>query len=197
MEGSYPLNIDVTGPDKVARWRPIANYFILIPHIIFLYILNIALLVVTVLSWFAILFTGRQPESFGPFQVGVLRYTWRVVSYLFAWTEQYPPFAVPSGYADPGDFPAVLTAEPAPPPRNRLTTLFRGLLSIPQELAIFVIGIGAGVVLLLAWFAVLFTGRWPAGMKSFVMRYYRWFMRFQLFYHLVTDVYPPFGLQPA
>ncbi len=195
MPGSYPVNIEVAGVLEVPRWRPLVNWLLVIPHLVWLWVLTIGLLVLAIISWFAILITGRLPEGWGDFMVGVLRYQWRILAYLYAWTEEYPSFTPPTGYPDPGDFPAVLAGVPASE-RNRLTVLFRIFMVIPQYIVLYLVGIAAGVLLLIAWFIVLFTGRWPEGMRRFCIGYYRWSIRLQAYLFLITDVYPPFSLEP-
>ena len=195
MPGSYPVNIEVAGVLEVPRWRPLVNWLLVIPHLVWLWVLTVALLVLAIISWFAILITGRLPEGWGDFMVGVLRYQWRILAYLYAWTEEYPSFTPPTGYPDPGDFPAVLASVPASE-RNRLTVLFRIFMVIPQYIVLYLVGIAAGVLLLIAWFIVLFTGRWPEGMRRFCIGYYRWSIRLQAYFFLITDVYPPFSLEP-
>jgi hypothetical protein len=194
MPGSYPVDIEVAGVLEVPRWRPLVNWLLVIPHLVWLWVLSVALLVLAIISWFAILITGRLPEGWGDFMVGVLRYQWRILAYLYAWTEEYPSFSPPTGYPDPGDFPAVLASTPASA-RDRLTVLFRIFMVIPQYIVLYFVGIAAGVVLLIAWFAVLFTGRWPEGMRQFCIGYYRWSIRLQAYFFLITDVYPPFSLE--
>jgi hypothetical protein len=194
MPGSYPVNIDVTGDLQVPRWRPLVNWLLVIPHVVWLFLLTIALEVLAVISWFVILITGRLPEQWGEFMVGVLRYQWRILAYLYAWTEQYPSFAPPAGYADPGNFPALLSSVAASE-RNRLTVLIRIIMVIPQYIVLYFVGIAASVVLLIAWFVVLFTGRWPEGMRRFCIGYYRWSIRVQAYLFLITDDYPPFSLE--
>jgi Domain of unknown function (DUF4389) len=61
---------------------------------------------------------------------------------------------------------------------------------------VYVVSIAASVVLLLAWFIVLFTGKWPDGMRQFCIGYVRWNTRVQAYMFLLTDVYPPFSLEP-
>ena len=195
MPGSYPVNIEVAGVLEVPRWRPLVNWLLVIPHLVWLWVLTIALQVLAIISWFAILITGRLPEGWGDFMVGVLRYQWRILAYLYAWTEEYPSFTPPTGYPDPGDFPAVLASVPASE-RSRLTVLFRIFMVIPQYIVLYLVGIAAGVLLLIAWFVVLFTGRWPEGLRRFCIGYYRWSIRLQAYFFLITDVYPPFSLEP-
>jgi Domain of unknown function (DUF4389) len=195
VQGTYPLNLDVTSPPTVERWRPLVNWILIIPHSIWLYILLIAAGVLAFLGWFVILFTGRLPESWGDFIIGVLRYQWRVYSYLYAWTTTYPSFSPPAGYVDPGDYAAIFYCA-RPETRNRFTVALRLILAIPQFIVLYIVGIAAGVVLFLAWFAVLFTGRWPDSFRSFGVGFFRWYGRLAGYLHLVTDEYPPFSMQP-
>jgi hypothetical protein len=193
--GIHPLNLDVQGPATVPRWRPLANWVLIIPHAIWLDILGLGSALVTFLGWFAIVLTGRLPDSWGDYNMAVLRYQWRVAAYLLAWTEVYPSFSPAAGYLDPGDFPAVLYCA-RPMTRNRVTVLFRVILFIPHYVVLAVAGIAAEVVMVLAWFAVLFTGRWPEGMRRFAIGYFRYALRVHGYMALVTDVYPPFSFEP-
>lgn len=193
--GSYPLGLDVTSPPTVERWRPLLNWVLVIPHQLWLAVLLLGAEVLTFLGWFAILFTSRMPDSWTDYIAGVLRYQWRVGSYLYAWTVQYPSFTPVSGHIDPGDYPAVLWCARAVE-RNRLTTFFRALLVIPHVVVLYLFGIVASLVLFAAWFVVLFTGRWPEGMRSFVIGFFRWQFRVHGYLSLLTDVYPPFDTAP-
>jgi len=90
------LNIDYPDAKKdLNRWLPIVKWLLAIPHYIVLAFLGVAALVTTVIAWFAILFTGRYPESLFNFVVGVLRWSTRVNAYAFLLTtDQYPPFSL-------------------------------------------------------------------------------------------------------
>jgi hypothetical protein len=195
MASTFPLNLEVTSPAEIARWRPLLNWLLIIPPAILLVIYSIGLEILSVVSWFVILFTGELPETWGAYMVKVFRYQWRIYAYLYGWTEQYPGFEAPSGYTDPGGFPAVLNAVPDTT-RNRLTVLLRFIWVIPAYVVVYVVSIAASVVLLLAWFIVLFTGKWPDGMRQFCIGYVRWNTRVQAYMFLLTDVYPPFSLEP-
>jgi hypothetical protein len=173
----------------------LVNWILVIPALLWASLLGIAALVVSILAWFAILITGRLPESWGDFLMGYVRYQWRITAYLFAWTETYPSFAVPAGYVDPGEYPAVAYCARAEQ-RSRLTVLFRFILIIPQYILLYFVTIVARFVELFAWFAVLVTGRWPDGLRNFLIGYHRWLLRVQAYGLLITDTYPPFGFQP-
>ena len=194
MGPRYPLGADAADLPAVQRWRPLVNWVLGIPHDVWLGRLTLGAWFVSIISWFVILFTGRMPESWSDYVVGVLRYQWRVACFLYAWTDVYPDFNPVAGHIDPGDCPAVLYCARAVE-RNRVTVFFRSLLAIPQLVAVYFVGIAAGLVLVIAWFAVLITGRWPQGMRDFAVGFVRWQMRLNAYLLLVCDEYPPFSLE--
>lgn len=194
MGPRYPLGADVASLPTVERWRPLVNWALVIPHEIWLGILTLGAWFLAIPSWFVIMFTGRMPERWSDYTVGVLRYHWRVMCYLYAWTNLYPSFTPVPGHIDPGNYPAVLYCARAVE-RNRLTVFFRSLLAIPHTIALYFVGIAGGVVGIIAWFAVLITGRWPEGMRDFLIGYIRWQMRYTAYVFLVCDEYPPFSLE--
>ena len=193
MGPRYPLGADVASLPTVERWRPLVNWLLVIPHTIWLGLLTLGSWFVAIVSWFAIVFTGRMPETWSDYQVGVLRYQWRINCYLYAWTDIYPSFTPVAGHIDPGDYPAVLYSARAVE-RNRLTVFLRAIMAIPHLIALSFVGIVAGIVFVVAWFAVLITGRWPEGMRDFAVGYLRWQMRYSAYVFLVCDEYPPFSL---
>ena len=191
---SYPLNGEVVCAERVARWRPLVNWVLVIPLYLWVAVLGSGAAVVSLVGWFAILFTGQLPERLGDYLVAVLRYQWRVMAFLFGLTTSYPGFPVVAGYVDPGDHPAVLySARPAK--RHRLTVAFRAVLVIPQLVVLYFVNLAAFAALIIGWFAVLFTGSWPTGLRSFVIGWMRWTFRVNGYWSLIVDEYPPFGFQ--
>jgi hypothetical protein len=195
MEASYPLDLEVETPSRVARWRPLVNWLLVLPLAVWAGLLGLGAAVVSFLGWFAILLTGRLPQSWSDYLVAVLRYHWRTTAYLYAWTDSYPGFSAPAGHVDPGDHPAVLYCAP-PGPRRRLTVALRALLAIPHLFVLYFVEIAQGVVLLVAWFAVVVLGRWPEDLRRFAVGVFRWAMRVNAYLWLVTDEYPPFRTAP-
>ncbi len=191
--GTFPVNLDVATPDHVARWRPLVLWLLAIPLFVVQYVFGIAAQVVVFLGWFAALFTGALPDSFGRFLTGYLRFTWRTTAYLYALTTVYPSFELPMGDADPGGDMATMVIVRAPR-LSRLTVFFRLLLVIPQVIVLYFVGIAAGVVTVVAWFAILITGHWPEGLRRFFVGYHRWAARVSAYSFLLVDQYPPFSL---
>jgi len=194
MSSSYPLNGEVVCTERVARWRPLVNWVLVIPLYLWVVVLGYGAAVVSLAGWFAILFTGRLPERMGDYLVAVLRYQWRVMAFLFGLTTSYPGFPVVAGYVDPGSYPAVLYSA-RPTARRRVTVAFRAVLVIPQLVVLYFVNLAAFVVLIIGWFAVLFAGRWPLGLRSFVIGWMRWTFRVNGYWSLIVDEYPPFGFQ--
>ena len=94
-QASEPYPVVLTGnfDEPLSRWLWLVKWVLIIPHVIILLFLFIAVLVATVIAFFAILFTGRYPRGLFDFNVGVMRWSWRVgfYSYQALGTDKYPP----------------------------------------------------------------------------------------------------------
>lgn len=189
----YPISAGLEAPITIARWRPLVHWLLIIPQLIFVYVLGIVSEVLVVIAWFAALFTGRVPTGLADFIAGYHRQAWRVQSYALFLRESYPSFSFPSGYADPGGDPAWLQIVP-PERLSRLAVFFRFILAIPLYLWGIVLGLAIYVVVIVAFFAVLITGRWPEGLRTFTINVMQWNLRVQGWGSLLADPYPPFAL---
>jgi hypothetical protein len=78
---------------------------------------------------------------------------------------------------------------------SRLTTFFRGFMVIPHLIVLWALGIAASVIAFIAWWAILFTGRYPKWAFGFIASYVRWYTRVRSYYLLLTDKYPPFSIE--
>jgi len=190
------------------------KWLLAIPHFIVLFFLWIAFVVLTIVAFFAILFTGRYPRGIFDFNLGVLRWTWRVSYYSYGalGTDRYPPFTLDAA----PDYPATL--EIAYPERlsRGLVLVKWWLLAIPQYilLGIFLGGAGSAAgraedwggsrwwygggliwaLVVFAAIALLFMARYPRGLFDFVLGLDRWVARVVAYAGLMTDAYPPFRL---
>ncbi len=189
----FPLQLELDAPATIARWRPIVQWLLVIPHLVVLYALALVQRVVLIISFFAILFTGQMPEGLFGFNAMVLRYQWRVVSYAMFMREDYPEFAFPTEGLDPATEPARLSVEPAAK-LSRGLIFVKWLLAIPHYIVLLFLFIAVYVVVIIAFFVVIFTGSWPAGMRDFVVGVMRWSSRVSAYILLMTDQYPPFSL---
>ena len=192
---AYPATLTFDAPQRVANWRPLVNWLLAIPHLLIASALRYVSQVVAVVCWFIILFTGRLPAELANFQIMYLRYYARAGIFAGFLREEYPPFAFPMTAHDPGDDPRLrIDVTPEVAGRNRLTVGFRIILAIPQLIVLGLLLIAEWFVLVIALFAVLFTGRWPAGLRDFTVSVLRWWLRVDAYLLLLTDAYPPFEL---
>jgi len=199
-QGAYPVSIrgELTAPPARGWW--LIKWLLAIPHYICLLALWIAFVVVWIIAFFAILFTGKFPRRLFDFNVGVLRWTWRVgfYSYQALGTDKYPPFTL----ASVDDYPAGLEVDYPEKLSRGLVLVKWWLLAIPHYIIVAFFqgglsGENAGLVTLLAIIAavvLLFTGKYPADIFKFVVGMNRWSYRVCAYVALMTDQYPPFRL---
>ena len=205
----YPARLDGHLDPAVSRWLWLVKWLLVIPHLVVLFFLWCAVSVLTVVAGFAILFTGRYPRAIFDFNVGVMRWTWRVSFYgLSAFgTDKYPPFSLQPDPSYPADF----TVDYPQRLSRGLVLIKWWLLALPQYLivAIFAGGWefgrnaawrvtgGGGLIALLAVIAVIIlavSGRYPQRIFNLVMGLNRWCYRVLAYAALMRDEYPPFRL---
>jgi hypothetical protein len=193
---SYPATFEVERPERIDNWRPLVQWLLAIPHFLILNALQFVARAVAVVGWFAIVFTGTLPEGLANLLSLFIRYDNRVIAYAGFLRAEYPPFTYDTVTSDPGEYPPVRTGfVPELENRNRLTVGFRLILVIPQLIVLVFLGIAVIVVWVIGVFAVLFTGRWPEGLRRFVVGVMRWYTRVEAYLGLLTDEYPPFSLE--
>lgn len=188
MDGSHPrLEFDVAYPERLSRGLIFVKWLLAIPHLIALAFLSFGVAIVTFIAFFAILITGKYPEGLWRFSLGTLRWQARLNAYIYFLRDEYPPF----NFDDP--YPARLDLA-YPTSMNRLLVLIKWLLIIPHTVVLYFLSIAAGVVWLIAFFAILFTGRYPESLFRFTVGVLRWTNRVNAYTLLLTDDYPPFTL---
>lgn len=191
----YPVRLELDAPNQIARWRPFVHWLLAFPHYFVAYVLGLLAGVATFLAFFAIVFTKTYPEGLFKMAVMSMRYNWRVGSYVMYLREPYPPFDFDNEAEDPAADPARLSVD-YPQELNRWLPFVKWLLAFPHYLALLFLGIGAFFVWLGAFFAVVVTGRYPEGMRNYIVGVTRWGQRVTAYVYLMTDVYPPFSMQP-
>jgi hypothetical protein len=212
-QDTYPVRLTGERDPHLSRWLWLVKWFLAIPHYVVLAFLWIAFLVTTVIAGFAILFTGRYPRSLFDFNVGVLRWSWRVAFYASSalGTDRYPPFTLART-----DYPADFDVAYPERLSHGLVLVKSWLLAIPQLIIVSLFtadliywatrddsasgyqsaaGISLlGVLVLIAGFSLLFTRRYPQGLFDLVLGINRWVYRVITYIALMRDEYPPFRL---
>lgn len=197
---SYPVNVSGSVPEKSSRGTLLLRTFfgwayVMVPHGFCLGFRSIATGFLSFLAFWAVLFTGKYPQKWFEFNVGTVRWANNVMAYMMYLTDTYPPF---SGKLDKqAGFP-VETVVPYPDKLSRGTLLLRAFfgaiyVGIPHG---FILGLRMFVVELftfIAFWAILFTGKYPAKMFGFVLNTLKWDTRVISYMAVFTDAYPPFN----
>lgn len=184
----------VDSPYEIARWRPLVNWVLFIPHGVILYALQILARAVFLVYWLMLLFTGKLHPGLYRVMAMYERYNARATGFLCGFSETYPPFDFTNDTMDNNAYPPVrlhLPPVPASVPRSSVLNVFK---AIPHYIVLMVFFIGAAFVAIAGWFAVLFTGRWPEGMRGFLVRVSNYQYRIWTYVTMVENDYPAFGL---
>lgn len=198
MNAAYPVSIEGELDPNLSRWFWLVKLFLAIPHYVAILFLGMAFVLLTVVAFFAILFTGKYPKGIFDFNVGVLRWSWRVGFYTFSalGTDKYPPFSLKAD-----DYPARLDVE-YPDQLSRGLVLVKWALAIPHYIIVSIfdggLGVNFGLKSVLVFFAaiaLMFTGRYPVSLFDLVMGFNRWGFRVVAYVSLMRDEYPPFRFE--
>ncbi|MGB8649557.1 MAG: DUF4389 domain-containing protein [Mycobacteriales bacterium] len=204
---AYPVRVRGELSPQLSRWLWLVKWLLVLPHLVVLALLWVAFVVLSLVAMVAIVVTGRYPRGIFDFNVGVLRWSWRVAYYSYGalGTDRYPPFSLD----EEPDYPARLDI-PYPEQLSRGLALVKWwLLAIPHYV---VVGLLAGsgwvvwhdgsssggglisILVLVAGVLLAFTARYPQGLFDLVMGCDRWCLRVAAYAALMTDDYPPFRL---
>lgn len=206
LEPAYPVQLRGDLDEPLSRWLWLVKWLLVIPHVIILFFLWIAFVALTAVAGVAILCTGRYPKTIFDFNVGVIRWSWRVQFYSYAalGTDRYPPFTLRST-----DYPADYQVDYPPQLSRGLVLVKWWLLAIPHYLvALAMTGGGIdfsndsgattvpllGILVVIAAVVLLFTARYPQRLFDFVLGINRWLYRVVAYAALMRDEYPPFRL---
>jgi hypothetical protein len=213
--GPYPLTLRAQLDPQLSRWQWLVKWLLVIPHVVVLAALSVAYAVVTVMAFFAILVTARYPRPLFDFNVGVLRWAWRVSYYSYGanGTDRYPPFSL-----EAGGYPADLDVVYPERLSRGLVLVKWWLLAIPHYLIVAVLTGGTlawtldgggdageawrlsfggglvGILVLIAVVVLLVRAHYPPRLFDLIVGCQRWAFRVAAYASLMTDVYPPFRL---
>ena len=184
---TYPARLTIDYPDRdLDRLSTLLRLIYVIPIAIVLGLVS-GVLVGPILLM--ILFRQKYPRWWFDFHLQLARLSTRVTSYLALMSDTYPSTDEEQGVHLDLDYPNVEQD------LNRWLPLVKWLLAIPHYIILFFLAIAAVVAVIVAWFAVLFTGRYPRGIFDFVEGVLRWGLRVEAYaFLLITDRYPPFSL---
>jgi len=169
--------------------------YIDLPHLFLLIFVGIWSSILTFISWWVILFTGRYPQSFFEFQVGLIKWQVRWMARFYNLADGYPSFGINGN--DEG------THFEMPYPENlsrgmAIVKLFFAPIycALPHGFVLIFVSIWASILRFFAWWIVLFTGQYPKNIHDFNVGLIRWSTRVSLYLSYMTDDYPPFSGKP-
>jgi len=181
------IGYDVTYEEERNRLTVAFRFLLAIPHLIVAQVWGYLAEILAVVQWFIVLFTGKRNEGIWAMQESWLGYYGRVMGYSNFLYDEYPAFGTA-----PGTVPvrsSITFEEPA----NRLTNALRLIWALPAMIVGAVVMIGGFFVAVVAWFAILITGKHPAGMWEFMLKVVHYVLQLNAYVYLMTDEYPKFG----
>ncbi|HEX5893866.1 MAG TPA: DUF4389 domain-containing protein [Solirubrobacterales bacterium] len=188
----YPISYEA---DAVLEGRNrLTTFFrgiVVIPWQIVQYFYAIAAQIAAFIAWFAIVFTGRYPQGIYDFNAGFLRMSTRVNSFYYLLNDEWPPF----GGEEAPDYPVRVGIAPPLDAYSRLKTGFRFIVGIPVMLLAVVQGLILFVCVIIAWFAILFTGRLAEGLFTPMRSAMAYLTRAIGYFLLLTEEWPPFSYE--
>ena len=190
QEAPYPVRLEIDYPESFSRLLIFVKWFLAIPH-------YIILILYTVSAWFAavgafviILVTKQYPRELFDFVVNVQRWSANLSAYTSLMRDEYPPFSW-----EPGQYPVTYDVE-YPEELSRWLIFIKWLLIIPHLFVILLLYIALSAVMIIAWFAILFTKQYPESLFQYALGVLRWQARVNAYMNLQRDEYPPFSLDP-
>lgn len=175
------------------RLTVLLRYLVVIPWVVVGLFWVLGAVVLAVGAWFALLATGRYPQGIYDFNVRAVRYVARLYGFYYLLTDRFPPFG---GEPDEG-YPIRLAAAPPKPEYSRLMVGLRLAIAIPVLLLGYVQEVIGSVCALVAWFAIVFTGRFPEGLYKPIRAAVAYQSRALAYMLLLTEEYPPFDYEPS
>ena len=190
----YAANVNLEADGHIARWRPLVQWILAIPHLFVVNVLSTLRCILTLVSLVTVVFTKRIPRSLFDAIAMTYRYEWRAVSYALFLHDGYPPFDFTPAAQDDGRQPQGSLSIEYPERLNRWKPLYKWFLAIPHFVVVIALVVMSLVTVLWGMLAVLVTGHYPERARAFLVGAYRYSIRVQTYVGLLTDQYPPFKL---
>ncbi len=189
----YPISYEVDFNPTPNRWTTFFRLILAIPWIIVLYVYLILVIFTHLFAWVAVVILGRYPEWLYNFNSGVVRYYVRFYAWAYLQTDVWPPF----GIADDPSYPIRVNIAPAAARQSRLKAFFRIILILPMAIVSYAVNYVHLFAAVIAWLTIVFRGYLPEGVNGMLTFVNSFYARVFGYYALLTDDYPPIGVEAA
>jgi hypothetical protein len=186
----HPIRLHITDDLRRTRLTAFFRLLLTVPHLLWLALLAIVVILAAVGNWFATLFQGRSPLGLHTFLAGYLRYSTHVNAYLFLIADPYPGFYLLNLKPD---YPIDLEVDP-PVEQNRWTVGFRIVLAIPAMIVTNILRNLSGILALFSWVLAVLTARVPEGLRNFAALALRYESQTYAYILLLSPKYPSFDV---
>jgi hypothetical protein len=192
---TYPVQLDLSIDGRIARWRPLVQWLLAIPHLAVSSVLASLRQLLTLVGFVTVLFTKRIPRQVFDAIAMTYRYDWRSTSYALFLHGEYPPFDFQPAADDDHEAPHTTVTFIYPGEMSRWRPLYKWLLAVPHYVVMLGLCVASIFVIVFGLGAVVMTGSYPTRARTFLVGVYRYGLRVQAYVGLLTDEYPPFSVQ--
>jgi uncharacterized protein DUF4389 len=189
----YPIDFEADFNPTPNRWTTFFRLILAIPWIIVAYFWGILFLFTHFFAWVAVIILGRYPEWLYDFNAGVIRFGVRFYAWAYLQTDVWPPF----GLSDDPTYPIRVNIAPRAAKQSRLKALFRIILVIPLVIITYAFNYAHFFAAVISWLVIVFRGYQPRGVHDMMTFFNGFYARLYGYWALLTDDYPPIGIEKA
>ena len=187
----YPVSYEADFQSEQNRATTFFRIILAIPWLIVAYVYEIAAFFTQAIAWIVIVITGRYPQGLYDLNSGFVRFRIRVLSWLYLQTDEWPPF----GIGDDPNYPIRVNFAGREEKQSRLKAFFRIILALPMLVVLYAVGYMHLMLGIIAWLTIVFRGYLPEGVNSAMTFCNSFYARVYGYLALVTDAYPPIGIE--
>ncbi len=185
IDGLRTPAVSVDFPPKHSRLTTFFRWILVIPVLVFGYVYEIVAVLAVIITWFAMIVTGRYPAGLYSFVSGFVRFQLRMAAYMFLLVDVYPPF----GGGEYPEYPVHVTIPERKLKYSRLKAFFRFIYIIPAYIVVAVLVLVFFVLDVLAWFTILISGRLPGFIERYMAFTFGWLLKYEALYFLLIENY--------
>jgi hypothetical protein len=187
----YPVEYEVDFQPLQNRATTFFRIILAIPWIIVAYVYEIAAFFTHIAAWVMLVITGRYPEGLYKLNSGFVRYYVRTYAWIYLQSDEWPPF----GISDDPSYPIRVNFAPREEKQNRLKVFFRIILAIPMLILTYAVSYVHSFLGVIAWLTIVFRGYLPEGVNNAMTFCNSFYARLFGYIALLTDSYPPVGIE--